>query len=52
MYFLMAVAELKRVFTAYLASFHQQYVVFQIKTPWRPKVKKIVYMYGSFINLA
>jgi len=35
-----------------LASSHKQYVPFQIKTAWRPKVKKVGVAYDTFINLA
>ena len=38
--------------TSYLASSHQQYVSFQIKTAWRPKAKKTGIIYDNFINLA
>jgi hypothetical protein len=41
-----------RVNTPYLASSHKQYVPFQIKTAWRPKVKKVGVAYDTFINLA
>ncbi len=40
------------VVASYLASSHQQYVSFQIKTAWRPKVKKTGVIYDNFINLA